>query len=96
VVDWDSLGAGLLGSSTAALAATVVSVGVKEALFWATLAVGKKSNSSVVIGNAWHHRSDALSSVVAFVVRPLPSLFPALTLKSFPPLLFRWSPLLYS
>jgi cation diffusion facilitator family transporter len=48
-----------------ALAAATISVGTKEALFQATLTVGQKARSSVVIANAWHHRSDSLSSVVA-------------------------------
>ncbi|KAI9033353.1 cation efflux family-domain-containing protein [Hyaloraphidium curvatum] len=43
------------------------SVLVKEALFRATLRVGERYNSSVLIANAWHHRSDSLSSVVALV-----------------------------
>lgn len=46
---------------------TLSSVLVKEALFRATLRVGEKYNSSVLIANAWHHRSDSMSSVVALV-----------------------------
>ena len=48
-----------------ALGVAVASVGVKEALYRRTLAVGKRSRSNVLVANAWHHRSDALSSVVA-------------------------------
>ena len=45
--------------------AALVSIVVKEFLFQWTAAVGRRENSSVVIANAWHHRSDALSSVGA-------------------------------
>lgn len=45
------------------LAICVVSILVKEWLFRYTERAGKKINSSAVIANAWHHRSDALSSV---------------------------------
>lgn len=47
-----------------ALGVVVVCVAVKEILFRITLRVGKEARSSVVIANAWHHRSDALSSLV--------------------------------
>lgn len=43
--------------------AAVASVFVKESLFWYTKIVGQKIDSQVVIANAWHHRSDAFSSV---------------------------------
>jgi cation diffusion facilitator family transporter len=46
-----------------ALIAAVVSILAKEGLFQYTARVGKKINSSVLIANAWHHRSDALSSI---------------------------------
>ncbi|WP_196776619.1 cation diffusion facilitator family transporter [Dethiobacter alkaliphilus] len=45
-----------------ALAAAVISIIIKEFLFRYTLNVGKKIKSSVVIANAWHHRSDTYSS----------------------------------
>lgn len=48
-----------------ALWAAVASIVSKEALFRATARIGKQLNSQVLIANAWHHRSDALSSVVA-------------------------------
>lgn len=50
-----------------ALVAAVVSIVSKELLYQYTVAVGRKTNSSVVIANAWHHRSDALSSVGALI-----------------------------
>lgn len=45
--------------------AAIVSIIVKEALFQWTNAVGRKVNSQAMIANAWHHRSDALSSIGA-------------------------------
>ena len=48
-----------------ALWAAGVSIFVKEGLFWITRAVGKRQRSRVLMANAWHHRSDALSSVAA-------------------------------
>jgi len=48
-----------------ALWAAVASIVSKEALYRATFAVGRSLNSQILIANAWHHRSDALSSVVA-------------------------------
>lgn len=46
-----------------ALMAAVVSIVVKEAMYRYTVSAGKRINSRAVIANAWHHRSDALSSV---------------------------------
>ncbi len=46
-----------------ALIAAVVSVFLKEALYRYTVWVGKRVDSQSVVANAWHHRSDALSSV---------------------------------
>ena len=46
-----------------ALAAAVVSIVVKELLYQVTAWVGRKERSQVVIANAWHHRSDAFSSI---------------------------------
>ncbi|MDK2964462.1 MULTISPECIES: cation diffusion facilitator family transporter [Lacrimispora] len=50
-----------------ALFAAVLSIGVKEWMFWYTRAAAKKINSGAVMADAWHHRSDALSSVGALV-----------------------------
>ena len=50
-----------------ALSAAILSVLVKEALFHYTVAVAKKLRSSLLRANAWHHRSDAVSSVVVVV-----------------------------
>lgn len=48
-----------------ALIAAVVSILSKEILYHATVKVGKKTGSTVVVANAWHHRSDAFSSIGA-------------------------------
>lgn len=46
-----------------ALAAAIVSILSKEGLFWYTKIMGTKVNSQAMIANAWHHRSDAFSSI---------------------------------
>lgn len=46
-----------------ALIAAVVSIIVKEGMYWYTRKIAKKINSNAVMADAWHHRSDALSSV---------------------------------
>lgn len=46
-----------------ALVAALVSIDSKEILYQYTVIQGKKLNSQAVIANAWHHRSDALSSI---------------------------------
>lgn len=48
------------------LVAAVVSIVVKEWMFWYTRAAAKKLNSGALMADAWHHRSDALSSVGSF------------------------------
>lgn len=48
-----------------ALWAALISILVKEILYQWTSRVGKKVNSPAMITNAWHHRSDALSSIGA-------------------------------
>ena len=49
-----------------ALVAAAVSIVVKEGMFWYTRAAAKKINSGALKADAWHHQSDALSSVGAF------------------------------
>lgn len=46
-----------------ALTAAVASILVKEALYHWTLSVAHKTESAALLANAWHHRSDALSSL---------------------------------
>jgi cation diffusion facilitator family transporter len=43
------------------------SIVIKEVLYWYTLAVGRRIDSPALIANAWHHRSDALSSVAVLI-----------------------------
>lgn len=50
-----------------ALVAAAVSIAAKEILFRATMKVAEDVDSPVTKANAWHHRSDALSSVGALV-----------------------------
>ena len=50
-----------------ALVMAVVSIAAKEMLFQYTNRVGKRLKSNAVIANAWHHRSDAMSSVATLV-----------------------------
>ena len=44
-----------------------VSIATKEWLFQYTRIVGSQINSMALVANAWHHRSDALSSIAVFV-----------------------------
>lgn len=46
-----------------ALAAAIISILLKEILYQYTVRVGKRCHSQAVVANAWHHRSDALSSI---------------------------------
>ena len=50
-----------------ALAAAVVSILVKEGMYWYTRAAAKKISSGALMADAWHHRSDALSSVGSLI-----------------------------
>ncbi len=52
---------------TAALWMACIAICFKEALFHVTRMVGRRSGSRVLLANAWHHRSDAISSVAALV-----------------------------
>ena len=53
--------------SMIAVAAAVLSIVVKEAMYHVTMRVGTKLNSESIKANAWDHRSDALSSVGTFI-----------------------------
>ncbi|MDD7370728.1 MAG: cation diffusion facilitator family transporter [Blautia sp.] len=50
-----------------ALAAAILSILIKEWMYWYTRKAAKKINSGALMADAWHHRSDALSSIGAFV-----------------------------
>lgn len=49
-----------------ALIAAIVSIAIKEGMFWYTRVAAKKIDSGALMADAWHHRSDALSSVGSF------------------------------
>jgi len=50
-----------------ALIAAGVSILVKELVFWYTMLAARKHNSQILRANAWHHRSDALSSLATLI-----------------------------
>lgn len=61
---WDVMhGAEIEQPGLVALIAAIVSILLKEWTYRFTVSVGKKVESQAVIANAWHHRSDALSSI---------------------------------
>lgn len=50
-----------------ALVAAIISILVKEIMYWYTRINAKRIDSSALMADAWHHRSDALSSVGALI-----------------------------
>ena len=56
----------------------LVSVGAKEALYRWTHAVAKRFNSPATEANAWHHRSDAISSIPVAIAVAVAHFFPSL------------------
>ena len=50
-----------------ALIAAVISIGVKEALYWYVRAAATKIDSSALMADAWHSRVDGLSSIGSFI-----------------------------
>ena len=50
-----------------AIVAAALSIVAKELLYRYTIRVGKQTESPSVVANAWHHRSDALSSIGALL-----------------------------
>ncbi len=66
----ESIGAGAEGTvmpGLLALIAAAVSIACKEAMYWYTRHYARRLNSAALMANAWHHRSDALSSVGALI-----------------------------
>ena len=57
----------LLVPGVAALLAAVLSIAVKEGMFWYTRHYARQLSSEALMADAWHHRSDALSSVGALL-----------------------------
>ncbi len=62
-----------------AIAGSVFSVVLKEIVFRWTMQVAKRTKSSALIANAWHHRSDAISSIPPIIAVGLANLDPALS-----------------
>ena len=58
---------GLQAPGMIALVAAVISIIVKEGMYWYTRHAAKKINSGALMADAWHHRSDSLSSVGSFI-----------------------------
>ena len=50
-----------------ALVAAILSILVKELMYWYTRIYAKRIDSSALMADAWHHRSDALSSIGALI-----------------------------
>ena len=50
-----------------AVIAAILSIALKEGMYWVTYLIGKKVQSSMLKADAWHHRSDALSSVGSLI-----------------------------
>ncbi len=67
----EKIRAGVAGELSApgvlALWAAVISIVVKEGMFWITRWGAKKVDSDALMADAWHHRTDALSSIGSFV-----------------------------
>lgn len=57
----------LMVPGSLALAAAAISILVKELMFWYTRHYAKKLDSAALMADAWHHRSDSLSSVGALI-----------------------------
>lgn len=73
-IGWEGIRKVISGNSEAlvvpgvlALIAAVISILVKEWMYWYTRAAAKKVNSGALMADAWHHRSDALSSIGALI-----------------------------
>jgi len=66
----------IVQTSWVAIIGPLVSIILKEILYRWTILVGETVKSSAVIANAWHHRSDALSSIPALIAVALSALNP--------------------
>ena len=76
ISNYISGGAGLTGKI--AVLAALASIVIKEALYRWTMTQGRKFRSSALFANAWHHRSDALSSIPAAFAAGLALVHPGL------------------
>lgn len=70
-IAWDSINELLAGTHTIPNWLTIpiicLSIFANEILFHYTLYVGRRIQSQLILANAWHHRSDAASSLVVFI-----------------------------
>ena len=66
LIDWAG-GKQLAAPGWLALAAAIISIIVKEVLYRYTAIRGKRLDSQALVANAWHHRSDAFSSIGTMV-----------------------------
>ena len=82
-IGWDGIQSLLHGGAAApdalAFCVALVSVVVKEGLYRWTHAVAQRLNSPATEANAWHHRSDAISSIPVAVAVAVAHFFPSLT-----------------
>jgi len=65
-IGWDaiaSFGRPSHPPSIIALVVSLLSIGTKEALYRWSVKVGRQTGSPALVANAWHHRTDALSSI---------------------------------
>ncbi len=67
-ITWDALERAWRGENNVpgilALYAAAFSIAANEALYWYTVVIAKRIHSTLLLANAWHHRSDAISSIV--------------------------------
>jgi cation diffusion facilitator family transporter len=79
-IGWDAISAFRTGeahhSKPVAFFAALASIISKELLYQWTVREGRRLNSSAVVANAWHHRSDALSSIPAALAVAVAMLLP--------------------
>jgi cation diffusion facilitator family transporter len=71
-IAWDSIGrlfhpSALHAPESLTLIAAIASILIKEGLYWWTLRYAKRVKSDLLRANAWHHRTDAASSVVVLI-----------------------------
>lgn len=64
IENWGKAGADI---GIIAMIAAIASILIKEAMYWYTRHYAKQINSGVLMADAWHHRSDSLSSVGALI-----------------------------
>ena len=76
---YDSIGQPQEAPGIPAAIAAAISIIAKEILFHWTARSAKRVSSSALYANAWHHRSDALSSVPAFLAILLACIYPEIT-----------------